>query len=101
MEKTCCMCKKTFEITEDHLKWFEERGLKPFERCSECRAKKKRKGRNKKDRYAHSDLIKMLYGTYDRLHQKMENSYDEKEVDAMSDHLNTVCTVLGDLMDTK
>ena len=45
IEKTCKECKKPFSITKDELTWLEEKGLAPFERCSECR-KKRREANN-------------------------------------------------------
>lgn len=39
--KTCKTCNKPFSISKGELEWLERRGLKPFERCPECRKKRR------------------------------------------------------------
>ena len=38
----CRDCHKTFAISQEHMKWFQEKGVTPFSRCKECRAKNKK-----------------------------------------------------------
>ena len=45
--KTCKECRKPFSISKGELEWLEQQGLKPFERCSSCR-KKRREENGKK-----------------------------------------------------
>lgn len=43
--KSCKECQKPFSVSEEELNWLKEKGLAPFERCSECR-KKRREANN-------------------------------------------------------
>jgi len=41
INKVCRSCNKPFSISEKELNWLEERDLKPFEHCKECRARRR------------------------------------------------------------
>ena len=43
VHKTCKDCGKPFSISGKELEWLEAHGLKPFERCKECREKRRAK----------------------------------------------------------
>lgn len=43
VHKTCKDCGKPFSISGKELTWLKDNGLKPFERCKECRKKRRMK----------------------------------------------------------
>jgi hypothetical protein len=45
--KTCKTCKKPFSISQGEMQWLKDKGLLPFEHCTECR-KKRREQNGKK-----------------------------------------------------
>lgn len=39
--KLCKTCNKPFSISKGELEWLKQKDLKPFERCYECRKKRR------------------------------------------------------------
>lgn len=70
IQKICRDCKKPFSLTAEHMKWFEDRNLKPYTRCSECRKKKKNEEALKET----NDL--MLYNGYKKQYNDLRAIYD-------------------------
>lgn len=48
VQKICKSCHKPFSITKGELDWLKEKGFQPFERCSECRKKRRLEKRKEK-----------------------------------------------------
>lgn len=48
VQKVCKVCHKPFSISQGELDWLKEKGFMPFERCSECR-KKRREAKKAKE----------------------------------------------------
>ena len=46
INKICKTCKKPFSISKGELEWLEKKGLAPFERCPECRKKRREQNGN-------------------------------------------------------
>ena len=49
MEIKCVDCGKTFEVSADEQRWYEEKGFQMPKRCPRCR-KNKRARNNRKDK---------------------------------------------------
>lgn len=50
IQKVCKECHKPFSISESELNWLKSKGFMPFERCSECRRKRRDEKKAKENR---------------------------------------------------